>query len=217
MVQHALDRGYEVVGVCRAQSVGKLDAFNGRITVIPGATNDHKVIQKAVAGCDGVLTVLVPWGVHQYSSGTAQAVLGYARPGARLIFSCGWHITRDGQDVYSPSFKVAEKVTTWIGRLLRVVDVGDQVEACRRVFESNTRWTVVRGSDLEEGESQGLPVWSRHVGDPILQSNRTRRVDYALFMVEALENDELIHEAPAIVGCRTPSALAHAAGRAAGV
>jgi hypothetical protein len=28
-------------------------------------------------------------------------------------------------------------------------------------------------------------------------------------MVAALENDELIHEAPAIVGCQTPSALAH--------
>ena len=55
----------------------------------------------------------------------------------------------------------------------------------------------VRGSDLEEGESQGLPVWSRHVGDPILSSNLTRRVDFALFMVEALDNDELIHEAPA--------------------
>ena len=27
MVQQALDRGYEVVGVCREQSVGKLDAF----------------------------------------------------------------------------------------------------------------------------------------------------------------------------------------------
>jgi putative NADH-flavin reductase len=27
MVQHALDRGYEVVGVCREQSVGKLDRF----------------------------------------------------------------------------------------------------------------------------------------------------------------------------------------------
>jgi hypothetical protein len=72
--------------------------------------------------------------------------------------------------------------------------------------------TVVRGSDLEEGESQGLPVWSRHVGDPILESNMTRRVDYALFMVAALENDELVHEAPAIVGCQTPSALAVKAG-----
>jgi hypothetical protein len=211
MVQHALDRGFEVVGVCRERSVGKLDAFRGRITVIPGATNDREVIKRAVEGCDGVLTVLVPWGVHQYSSGTAQAVLDYARPGARLIFSCGWHITRDGHDVYSRTFKTLLKAVSWLGRLVRAVEIDDQVEACRRVFASDTRWTVVRGSDLDEGESQGLPVWSRHVGDPILESNLTRRVDFALFMVAALENDALIHEAPAIVGCRTPSVLAHAA------
>jgi len=211
MVQHALDRGYEVVGVCRERSVGKLDAFKGHITVIPGATNDREVIKKAIAGCDGVLTVLVPWGAHQYSSGTAQAVLDYARPGARLIFSCGWHITRDGRDAYSRTLKAEEKFARWLGRLTHIVDIDDQVEACRRVFASDTRWTVVRGSDLEEGESQGLPVWSRHVGDPILASNITRRVDYALFMVQALEDDQLIHTAPAIVGCLTPSALAHAA------
>ena len=211
MVQHALDRGYEVVGVCRERSVGKLDAFKGHITVIPGATNDREVIQKAVAGCDGVLTVLVPWGNQHYSSGTAQAVLDYSPQGARLVFSCGWHITRDGKDVYPKSFQQEEKVARWLGRLTRMVDVDDQVEACRRVFASDTLWTVVRGSDLEEGESQGLPAWSRHVGDPVLESNLTRRVDFALFMVEALTNDELIHEAPAIVGCRTPSALAHAA------
>jgi nucleoside-diphosphate-sugar epimerase len=54
MVQHALDRGYEVVGVCRERSVGKLDALKGRITVIPGATNDRDVIKTAVAGCDAV-------------------------------------------------------------------------------------------------------------------------------------------------------------------
>jgi hypothetical protein len=36
-------------------------------------------------------------------------------------------------------------------------------------------------------------------------------VEFALFMVEAITNDELIHEAPAIEGCQTPSALAHAA------
>jgi len=45
MVRHALDRGHEVVGVCRAKSVGKLDAFKGRITLVPGATNDREVIR----------------------------------------------------------------------------------------------------------------------------------------------------------------------------
>jgi len=206
MVQHALDRGYEVVGVCRAESVGKLDGFKGRITIVPGATDDREVIERAVAGCDGVLVVLVPRGVHGYSTGTAQAVLDHAPPGARLVFSCGWHITRDGQDVYPWKIKAIVKVLGPLARLMRFADLDDQVEACRRVFASDTRWTVVRGSDLEEGESQGLPVWSRHVGDPILASNRTRRVDFALFMVEALENDELVHEAPAIVGRQAPSA-----------
>jgi uncharacterized protein YbjT (DUF2867 family) len=81
MVQHALDRGYEVTGVCREQSVPKLDAFKGCITVIPGATDDREVIGKAVSGCGGVLTVLVPRGVHGYSTGTAQAVLDLAPPG----------------------------------------------------------------------------------------------------------------------------------------
>ncbi len=171
------------------------------------------MIQQAVAGCDGVLTVLVPWGTHNYSSGTAQAVLDYACPSARLVFSCGWHITRDGKDVYPASIKREEKLTRWFMRLVPIADIDDQIEACRRIFASDTRWTVVRGSDLEEGDSEGLPVWSRHVGDPILKSNMTRRVDYALFMVAALVNDGLIHEAPAIVGCQTPSALAVKRGR----
>jgi NAD(P)-dependent dehydrogenase (short-subunit alcohol dehydrogenase family) len=211
MVQHALERGYDVTGVCREQSVPKLDQFKGRITVVPGKTNDREVIRRAVAGCDGVLTVLAPWGIQQYSSGTAQAVLDYAEPGARLVFSCGWHITRDGKDVYSRKLKAIVKVFGFVGRVMRFAELDDQVEACRRIFASNTRWTVVRGSDLEEGKSQGLPLWSRHVGDPVLESNKTRRVDFALFMVDALTDDALIHEAPAIVGSQTASALAYAA------
>ena len=209
MVQHALDRGYEVVGVCREQSVEKLDRFRNRISIVHGATDDRDVIKRAVEGCDSVLTVLVPRGLHQYASGTVQAVLDFARPEARLVFSCGWHITRDGQDVYSRKLKMIVNVFGSVAKLARFADLDDQVEACRRVFASDSQWTVVRGSDLEEGESQGLPVWSRHVGDPILESNITRRVDFALFMVAAIENDELINEAPAIVGCQTPSALAH--------
>lgn len=211
MVQHALDRGYEVVGVCRPGSVDKLADFGDRITIVPGRTDDREVIARAVKGCDGVLTVLVPWGMQHYASGTAQAVLDHAEPGARLVFSCGWHITRDGQDVYSWKLRSFVKVFGWLARVLRVVDLDDQVEACNRIFRSDARWTVVRGSDLEEGESQGLPVWSRHVGDPILHSNLCRRIDFALFMVDALINDALVQEAPAIVGRQTESARLHAA------
>lgn len=211
MVQHCLDRGYEVVGVCRAQSVGKLADYAERITIVPGKTNDPAVIREAVRGCDGVLTVLVPWGVQQYASGTAQAVLDHAEADARLVFSCGWHISRDGKDRYSRAFRFFLALFGFLGRLFRLVEIDDQVEACERVFASDRRWTVVRGSSLEEGESQGLPVWAEHVGDPVLASDKTRRVDFALFMVEALTDPELERQCPAIVGCKTPSAIAHRA------
>ena len=144
MVKHSLDRGSEVVGVCRPASV---------------ATDDREVIERTVAGCEGALVVLVlvPRGVHGYATGTAQAVLDYAAPEARFVFSCGWHITLDGQDVYSWKLKALVKIGGPLAKFARFADLDDQVEACRRVFASDTRWTVVRGSDLEEGESQGCP------------------------------------------------------------
>lgn len=209
LIQHCLDRGYDVTAVCREQSVGKLADLADRITVVPGHTDDREAIARAVADCDGVLTVLVPYGVHGYSSGTAQAVLDHAPAGARLVFSCGWHVARDSRDRYTRRFKVGVKVATVLARALRFVDIDDQVEACRRIFASDTAWTVVRGSDLAEGPPQGLPVWAPHVGDPILESNLTHRTDYALFMVEALTDPSLAQQAPAIVGRTTASAQRH--------
>ncbi|GAA2294536.1 hypothetical protein GCM10009853_058160 [Glycomyces scopariae] len=211
MVKHALDRGYEVVGVCREKSVHKLAEYADRITVHGAFTNDRAVIERAVAGCDAVLTVLVPWGVHDYASGTAKAVMDFAKPDARLIFSCGWHITRDGGDRYKRGIRAAVAFAKFM-KITRLVDIADQYRATDAIFSSDTRWTVVRGSDLEEGPSEGLPVWSRHVGDPVLESNLTRRTDFALFMVAAIEDDSLIGEAPAINGRLTPSAIAHAEG-----
>ena len=112
MVQHALDRGYEVVGVCRDESVAKLERSpaHHRDT---RPTDDRDVIRQAVAGCDGVLTVLAARGVHGYSTGTVQAVLDLAAPGARLVFSCGWHITRDGKDVYG--WRLKWRSLSWSG------------------------------------------------------------------------------------------------------
>ncbi|MBS4100872.1 NAD(P)-dependent oxidoreductase [Tsukamurella paurometabola] len=208
LVDEALRRGYEVVGVCRERSVGKLADRADRITVVPGDTDDAEVIRRAVAGCDGVLTVLVPWGVRGYSSGTAQAVLDGAEPGARLIFSCGWHVPYDDADRYPRRTVLMQSAVTRVMRMLRVMDIDDQVEAARRIYASGAAWTLVRASSLEEGPSEGLPIAGDHVGDPVLASDRTRRIDYALYMIEALTDDSLIRKAPAIVGCATPSALA---------
>src|SRR4051812_24549016 len=145
MVGLALDRGHEVVAVCREQSVTKLADFDSQITIVPGATDDRDVIQRAVAGCDGVLAVLVPRGVHGYASGTAQAVLDYAEPEARLVFSCGWHITVDGQDVYTWKLKALVNIggrPPPPGRLPRPPHQG---EAARRGLPRGPRPAPVPG------------------------------------------------------------------------
>ena len=196
MVQHALDRDY---GRWHAGegSVAKLDAFKGRITVIQGATNDREVIERAVAGCDGVLVVLVPRGVHgTRRERPRQCSTTRLRP--RLVFSCGWHITRDGKDVYSWKLKALVKVAGPVARLVRFADLDDQVEACRRVSRAT-----------RDGLSCGEATWRKArirpwagTWAPILESNITRRVDFALFM-EAAER-RARPRGPAIVGCRTP-------------
>ena len=208
MIRHCLAKGYEVHGVCRPKSVDKLNEFKDKITIFPGFTSDREVIKSAIQDCDAVLTVLVPWGVNDYASKTAQAVLDFSKDKARLIFSCGWHISRDGKDVYDWKLRLLVPVVSAIAKAFRLVDINDQVVATNKIFASDKKWTVVRGSDLEEGDSEGLPVWSEHVGDPILASNRTRRIDFALFMVEAITNDQLIQKAPAIVSCKSESAIA---------
>jgi hypothetical protein len=208
MIGHALDRGYQVQGVCRPESVPKLARWGDRISVFPGRTDDRMVLVAALRGCDGVLTVLVPWGVKGYATHTATAVLDLADPGARLVFSCGWHISRDGLDHYPLSLRLQMWIIPSLVKLLRIADIGDQERAAATIFASPRDWTLVRGSDLEEGPSEGLPVWSSHVGDPVLASNRTRRTDFALFLVESLTDAGLLRQAPAIVSRAAPSARA---------
>lgn len=205
MAELALQKGWQVTGVCRPQSQHKLARFGDQITVFAGRTDDDQVIAQAVAGADKVLTVLAPWGVQNYASGTAKAVLTHAKPGARLAFSCGWHITKDGQDEYSMTLRILVPLISKIARFLRLVDISDQLRACDLIFASPLNWTVVRGSDLEEGPSEGLPQWAEHVGAKNISRNRTRRIDFAGFMLHAATAPELIHKAPAISGPPAPT------------
>lgn len=208
MARQALDRGYKVAGVCRPESTAKLGRLADRIELFEGDTSDSGLIAEAVAGRDGMLTVLVPWGTDGMATRTALAVLNHAEKGARLIFSGGWHMQRDDRDRYPGVIRFA----TWaFGRLARLTgkaDIDDHKRAARLIYASDRDWTLVRASDLEEGEPDGLPIWARNVGDPILKSNRTRRIDFAHFMVHALTDDSLIREAPALVSRAAPSAQA---------
>mmetsp|Transcript_8046 Transcript_8046/g.22168 ORF Transcript_8046/g.22168 Transcript_8046/m.22168 type:complete len:234 (+) Transcript_8046:61-762(+) len=210
IIAHALARNYEVNAVCREQSVPKLDAVASRINIFPvqSTATDRNIMQQAMHNVDAVITVLVPFGRSGLATNTAQNVLDFA-PNARQIFSCGWHISKDKQDKQKRSVNMLVSFAKVVGYVTGMLDIEDQVRACDLVFASTSRWTVVRGSGLEEGPSEGLPVWSTHAHDKCLQSDLMRRTDFALFMVHAVEDESLIGKAPALVGCKSDSALAY--------
>jgi hypothetical protein len=58
------------------------------------------------------------------------------------VFFCGWHITRDGQNAFSWRSNARVNAHAWLGKLTRFAHVDDQVEAWRRIFASDMRWTV---------------------------------------------------------------------------
>jgi uncharacterized protein YbjT (DUF2867 family) len=200
LAQQCLAEGYDVTGLCRPESAAKLSTFGDSIRLVTGDTSDPATISRAVAGCDGVLTVLVPWGTDGMATRTARAVLAHAEPCALLVFSMGWHAARDARDRYTAANRITTALLGLTARLTGRADIADHKRAAEMVYRSDRDWTVVRAADLEDGPSEGMPLWAPHVGDPRLRANRLRRTDFALFMVRALTDPAFVREAPAIVG-----------------
>lgn len=203
VVREGLARGHEIVGVCRPSSVPKLNEFADRITVVPGMTNDREVVRQAVEGCDGVITVIIaPSRFSKYASETVTAALEEA-PKARHVFTGS-----DGASAIRPGER--RNLVRWlemfigvpIGFVTGIANVVDMHRATRVIYDSPGRWTVVRPPWLKEGESEGPPavgkLGDKHIGGSI------RRVDFARYMLDALEDESLVGEAPAIGRTREP-------------
>lgn len=199
LVEECLAKGYEVVGVCRPSSVPKLDDLAERMTIVPGLTADREVVRRAVAGCEGVITIIIaPGRKSTFATDTIRNVLEEA-PDARLVFSGsdGASATLPGEErSLLNRFELA--FFGGIAGLFGLASVPNMIASTELVYASKTRWTVVRAPWLKKGESQGMPIFADHLGDPRVAAKEVRRVDFAKFMVAALEDDALIGRAPVI-------------------
>lgn len=204
LVKECLAKGYEVVGVCRESSVHKLGELAEKITVVPGQTSDRMVIRKAVQGCDGVITIIIAPGRRStYATDTIRAVLEEAKD-ARLVFSGSDGASQILEGETKPwSTRLEVALFGSIARVLGLANVSDMIASTELIYASPTRWTVVRAPWLKEGESQGMPV-TGSLGDKSVSAKQVRRVDFARFMVAALEDDSLVHKSPVIA--RAPDA-----------
>lgn len=198
LVKECLERGYEVVGVCRESSVAKLGELAEKITVVPGNTSDREVIRKAVQGCGGVITIIIAPGRRStYATETVSAVLEEAKD-ARLVFSGSDGASQIVEGETRPFISRCELVFFGgIAWLFGLANISDMLASTELIYASQTRWTVVRGPWLKKGESQGMPV-TGSLGGATVAAKEVRRVDFAKFMVAALEDDSLVRQAPVI-------------------
>jgi hypothetical protein len=202
LVQECLARSYEVVGVCRESSVPKLGRLADKIVVVPGYTSDREVVREAVHQCDGVLAIIIAPGRNStYATDTVKAVLAEA-PDARLVFSGSDAASEIRAGETRPFVNRCELVLGGkIAWLFNLANVSDMLAATELIYASPTRWTVVRGPWLKQGESQGMPV-AGSLGDSTVAAKEVRRIDFAKFMVAALDDDSLVHQAPVIARAR---------------
>ena len=147
MVRHALDWGYAVVGVCREAQCGEARCLQGAHHCHSGRHEQPRRHQARRS--------LVRRGARRArSNGSPPVRVGNGPGGPRLCASgCAARNLRAGGTSRATvgnstrgRSKLLVNVVGGLARLARVVDLDDQVEACRRVFASDTRWTVVRGS-----------------------------------------------------------------------
>ena len=200
LVEQALERGHEVVAFVRDPAVLPSTVQDkDRLSVVEGDAHSGDGVEQAIGGdgegVDAVVSVLgqtsespddllTEAGRHILAAMNEHSV-------ERFVTLVGAGVREEGESV-----NLGGKV---MGALLKLVarsvleDARDHVEMVR---SSDTRWTVVRGPRLTEGDHTGE---SRHGTDLSLGMRDTAaRANVADFILDCLEDDKYVHQMPKI-------------------
>jgi putative NADH-flavin reductase len=188
VVRAALDRGYEVVGVCRESSVGRLDEFGGHsgLTIAPAAVvSDEAVLTRALEGCDAAVAVLIS--VRRLRATdlvTSLARAGNATGVKRFVFTAG-EVTA----VREPGerFTARQWALRGLGPLISAVtpySMTDMIRASELVrVQGGWEWTIVRAPTLRDTPATEYRLSSL---DDITAVDALSREDYAQALLDSI-------------------------------
>lgn len=192
LVRESLQRGYQVVAVCRQPSVGKLDEFAGRdgFTVMTApVVSDETTLTQALAGCDAVVAVLIAvWRLKVTELVTSLAKATAANGVKRLVFTAG-EVTavREEGEVYTLRQRLMLALVPPIVALTPY-SVTDMLKASVMVSrQSDWQWTIVRAPSLREGPAAGYRICRI---SEVTSAHVLSREDYAACLLDSLRNPE---------------------------
>lgn len=192
LVRESLRRGYEVVGVCRDSSAGKLGEFAGQqgftLTTAP-VVSDEAMLTQALAGCDAV--VAVPITVRRLKATELVAALAKATAAngvKRLVFTAGeiTVVLAEGE-THTLRQRIMLAVITPIMWLTpySLTDMRKATELIKQ--QSDWEWTIVRAPTLTDSP----PVGYRFCGiSEVTSKHALSREDYAACLLDSLKEPD---------------------------
>lgn len=192
LVRASLQRGYEVVAVCRQASGGKLMEFAGSdlLTVVtPEVVSDEATLNRALMGCDAVAVVMIS--VRELKATALVQSLAKATAAdnvKRLVFTAG-EVTvepEEGEEMTLRQRLMLPFFTalTW----LTPFSLTDVRQASAMVREQpDWAWTIVRAPTLHEKPPKGYRLCEL---SEVTARHALSRKDYAACLLDSLDKPE---------------------------
>lgn len=188
LVRESLNRGYQVVAVCRDSSAEKLNEFTSRdgLSVVTAPlVSDETMLTKALAGCDAV--VAVPISVRQLKATELVAALAKATAAngvKRLVFTAGevTVVPEQGealtlrQRVMLPGFTLLLYFLPY-----SLTDMRQASVMIRQ--QPDWKWTIVRAPTLTDAPAAGYTFCEL---SEITEKHVLSREDYAACLLDSL-------------------------------
>ncbi len=192
LVQQALASGYEVTAFVRDPA--KLNLQHDRLRIVQGDVTDVAAVERAIHGVDAVISAL---NTRQdakdrpITRGTQNILAAMKKYGVRrLVFSAA-PSARDPQD--SPDLRF--KLMIGLVRLVARGGYEDMIGSAQAVRASDVDWTIVR-LPFPTGDPKTGRVKVRYLNKE--SGARISRADAAGFMLEQVQENRYLREAPVI-------------------
>ncbi|MFQ5584410.1 MAG: NAD(P)-dependent oxidoreductase [Calditrichia bacterium] len=193
LVSQALERGYLVTAFVRKPE--KLRLRHERLTVHKGNVLDYSSVEQVVKGRDAVLCALGHKRLFHpnriLSEGTKNIIQAMAENGVKRF------VCETSLGVGSGYGRLGLYYTLFVIPFILQFYWWDKHRQEKIIRQSTLDWVIVRPGRLTNGKKRGVYKHGSQVGN-YLWTVRISRANVSDFMLNQLENDIYLHDAPGV-------------------
>lgn len=187
LVHEALARGHQVNALCRLASADKLAGFAdspGFTLITASSVTDASALQRALAGADAALVILIA--VHDLKASALVAALADASTTTgcrRVVFTAG-EVTAIPASGERQTLRQRGMLALFAPLMtLTPYSLRDMRDASRQIQQLDWEWTIIRAPTLIDAAPAGYRLGAL---DAVRGADRLPRADYAACLIDAV-------------------------------